>query len=154
MNVRWEFTLRYLLKWHHRKQWPAYLHTQTHTCSLRFSVSFIVHFPHSGQLLPIWRHTNDLTQKPPWWQKCSYAGVKSQRDKRRTTKNETFLKWQKLMGDFCRLILYWSPGGTHCHYCCSCRRISNATREIYLGFSNRKKILKCKHLQHQVQKWR
>lgn len=46
--------------WH---TWVIYIYKQTLTHSLlsglRFSVSFIVHFLHSGQLLPIWRHTNE-----------------------------------------------------------------------------------------------
>ena len=47
----------------YRHTWFIYIHKQTLTHSLlsglRFSVSFIVHFLLSGQLLPIWRHTNE-----------------------------------------------------------------------------------------------
>lgn len=42
-----------------------YAHTLSSPGCLRSTLSFIVHFLHSGQLLPIWRHNNEHAAAPP-----------------------------------------------------------------------------------------
>lgn len=42
----------------------TFIHYDIRTHMLRSSVSFIVHFLHSSQLLPNWRHTNEQLLTP------------------------------------------------------------------------------------------